>query len=143
LLGLIIIAMRIALNKPLGVLGGYIDVMENAKNPRRLGFRAYVLFGIIMGALLYGLITGTLSISWGTAYAGEFLQGSPMVQAGILLLAGLAMGYGARTAGGCTSGHGLSGMSLLSPHSLAASATFFATAVLLAHGFAWLFGAAP
>jgi uncharacterized membrane protein YedE/YeeE len=41
------------------------------------------------------------------------------------------MGYGARWAGGCTSGHGLSGSSIVSPASLAAAATFMATAVVL------------
>ena len=54
--------------------------------------------------------------------------------------AGVVMGFGARTAGGCTSGHGMSGMSLGSPASIAASMTFFATAVALAHGFALVFG---
>lgn len=41
---------------------------------------------------------------------------------------GLALGYGARQAGGCTSGHGLSGCAAGSPDSLAATATFFAVA---------------
>lgn len=142
LLGLIVIVIRAALNKPFGVLGGYIDVIENGKSPRHLGFRAFVLFGIIAGAFAYALMSGTFSISWGSASAGGLLHGSPLIKAGLLLMAGLAMGYGARTSGGCTSGHGLSGTSLLSPHSLAACATFFATAVVLAHGLAWLFGAA-
>jgi uncharacterized membrane protein YedE/YeeE len=39
------------------------------------------------------------------------------------------VGYGAKLAGGCTSGNGLSGTSALSPASLAATATFFATAI--------------
>ena len=56
----------------------------------------------------------------------------------MLLIAGIAMGFGARTAGGCTSGHGLTGMSLGSPASIVATTTFFATAVALAHLLAWL-----
>ena len=47
----------------------------------------------------------------------------------VLLAAGVLMGYGARWAGGCTSGHGMTGVISLSPASLAATATFFATAV--------------
>jgi len=42
---------------------------------------------------------------------------------------GIALGYGARWAEGCTSGHGLSGCAAGSPDSLAATATFFAVAV--------------
>jgi uncharacterized membrane protein YedE/YeeE len=47
----------------------------------------------------------------------------------LLLLVGLAMGYGARWAGGCTSGHGISGCSAGSPESLVATGTFFGVAV--------------
>ena len=42
---------------------------------------------------------------------------------------GTALGYGARWAEGCTSGHGLSGCAADSPDSLTATATFFAVAV--------------
>jgi hypothetical protein len=52
------------------------------------------------------------------------------------------MGYGARTAGGCTSGHGMCGISLLSPASIVSTVTFFATAVLLAYALAFVFGGA-
>ena len=65
----------------------------------------------------------------------------PVLQFGILIAAGLAMGVGARTAGGCTSGNGLTGMSLGSPDSIVAAMTFFGTAVALAHVWAWLTGA--
>jgi uncharacterized membrane protein YedE/YeeE len=41
------------------------------------------------------------------------------------------IGYGAKWAGGCTSGNGLSGSSMLSPAGLAATATFFATAIVV------------
>ena len=53
------------------------------------------------------------------------------------------MGFGERTAGGCTSGNGMSGMSLGSPASIAASMTFFGTAVALAQLHAQLFGGHP
>jgi hypothetical protein len=45
------------------------------------------------------------------------------------VLAGLLIGFGAKTAGGCTSGNGLSGNAMLSPASLVATATFFGTAI--------------
>jgi uncharacterized membrane protein YedE/YeeE len=58
----------------------------------------------------------------------------------ILLFAGAIMGFGARTAGGCTSGHGMSGMAIGSPASIVAAMTFFGTAVILARGMALLGG---
>lgn len=44
-----------------------------------------------------------------------------------LLIGGLLVGYGTRLGSGCTSGHGVCGMSRLSPRSLAATALFMAS----------------
>src|SRR5688572_11018458 len=45
----------------------------------------------------------------------------------VLIVAGLLVGFGTRVGGGCTSGHGLCGISRLSIASLVATATFIAT----------------
>jgi uncharacterized membrane protein YedE/YeeE len=61
----------------------------------------------------------------------------PTIEAGypVLLLAGLLVGAGTRYGSGCTSGHGVCGLSRLSPRSLAATLAF-----MLA-GFATVFAA--
>jgi uncharacterized membrane protein YedE/YeeE len=46
----------------------------------------------------------------------------------LLIIAGLLVGFGTRLSNGCTSGHGVCGMARLSPRSLAATATFMASA---------------
>ena len=46
----------------------------------------------------------------------------------LLITAGLLVGFGTRLGNGCTSGHGVCGMARLSPRSLAATATFMASA---------------
>lgn len=51
----------------------------------------------------------------------------------LMIAAGLLVGFGAGLSGGCTSGHGVCGLSRLSPRSLAATLTFMAT------GFATVF----
>ncbi|MDB4985921.1 MAG: YeeE/YedE family protein [Myxococcaceae bacterium] len=48
----------------------------------------------------------------------------------VLLIAGLLVGFGTRLGGGCTSGHGVCGLSRGSPRSLAATLTFMATAIV-------------
>jgi uncharacterized membrane protein YedE/YeeE len=132
LLGLVIVALRAAMNKPLGVVGGYIDVSEHGLRPRRFGFGTYLLLGFVLGGTAFALTTGTFSVTF--AYpAADLLPADVLVQSGALLIAGIAMGFGARTAGGCTSGHGLSGMSLGSPASIVSSMTFFGSGVVLAH----------
>jgi uncharacterized membrane protein YedE/YeeE len=52
----------------------------------------------------------------------------------VLVLAGLLVGAGTRYGSGCTSGHGVCGLSRLSPRSLAATAAFMAA------GFVTVFG---
>lgn len=56
---------------------------------------------------------------------------------GVLALAGALVGFGSRLGSGCTSGHGVCGLSRLSPRSFAATATFmtvgFATVFVVRH----------
>ena len=47
----------------------------------------------------------------------------------LLFAGGVLVGFGTRLAGGCSSGHGLSGCGRLRPVSLVATAVFFGTAV--------------
>lgn len=47
----------------------------------------------------------------------------------LLIMAGLLVGFGTRLGNGCTSGHGVCGIARLSPRSLAATATFMASAI--------------
>jgi len=140
LLGLLIVGLRAAVNKPLGALGGYIDLADGATRSHCLGFSGFLLIGIIFGSALFAVLTGSYAATWSYRGAAGLLPVLGGSQVLVLALAGLAMGIGARTAGGCTSGHGLSGASLGSPASLVATMTFFATAVALSNVCAWLFG---
>jgi uncharacterized membrane protein YedE/YeeE len=46
----------------------------------------------------------------------------------LIVVAGVLVGFGTRLGNGCTSGHGVCGMARLSPRSIAATATFMASA---------------
>lgn len=73
-------------------------------------------------AFLIGLPLGALIVAWASgAPAPQFA--SPL----LLAIAGLIVGVGTRLGSGCTSGHGVCGMSRLSQRSLVATATFMAT----------------
>lgn len=139
LVGLIIVGLRATLNRPLGAVGGWIELAGWMRG-RRLGVRAFIAIGTILGGVLFSLASGSLrpSLSYG-ATALPFEPGSA-AQLATLAVAGTLIGFGARMAGGCTSGHGLCGTSLGSPASFAATLTFFATAVVVAHALAAAFG---
>jgi uncharacterized protein len=98
-----------------GVSGLLAGIFEPLRNGRRLG----VLF------LLALVAVGSLA----ARFAPDAL-GAPAASAGVLALAGLLVGIGTRVSGGCTSGHGVCGISRGSLRSLVATATFVATGVL-------------
>ena len=125
-LGLCVVAIRLLLNARLGVTGGYSAVLE-----RRVDWRTWFFFGLIAGAAAFGLLVGTQTFDGYGWLTDTFTGDSRWVVGPILFAAGLMIGYGAKTAGGCTSGNGLSGTSLLSRASLAATGTFFATAIVV------------
>ncbi|MHC4966300.1 MAG: YeeE/YedE family protein [Planctomycetota bacterium] len=83
------------------------------------------------GVLVLGLVAGAVLH---TVFLGE--QFLTEVQWWRLLVGGVLVGWGTRTARGCTSGHGICGVSAFAPPSLAATAIFmaagFATAWLVA-----------
>ncbi|MCP1662892.1 MAG: hypothetical protein D5R99_06275 [Methanocalculus sp. MSAO_Arc1] len=100
-----------------------------------------LVIGIVIGAFLSAVLSGTFSvITVPPLFAGAF--GTDMIFRGIVALAGgILMGLGARWAGGCTSGHGISGTLQLSLASLVAAICFFAGGILVAgmiYGFTFI-----
>ena len=75
--------------------------------------------------------------SAGTAYVPSELFGEQAFSSPksilILLIGGLLVGFGARYAGGCTSGHSISGLSNLQVPSLIATIGFFIGGLLMVH----------
>lgn len=73
----------------------------------------------------------------GKAYMPSLLFGSEVFAnlkaLGLLLMGGFLVGFGARYAGGCTSGHAISGLSNLQLPSLIAVIGFFAGGLLMVH----------
>jgi len=126
-IGLCVVAMYGVLNVKLGVSGGWLQVMNlGTGRPVTEAWRIWFNTGLVGGALL------AAALGTGSAAAGYGDLGAAVGQAlllPLLVVVGIAMGYGARWAGGCTSGHGISGCSAGSPESLAATATFFSVAV--------------
>jgi uncharacterized membrane protein YedE/YeeE len=128
--GLVVVAVCALVNEPLGVLGGFSSAVERATGrAATVGWKAYFLLGIISGGVLYSLLAGSFAghgYGWLTR---TFTGGSQWLTGVLLAAAGVLIGFGAKTAGGCTSGNGLAGCSFGSPASMLATATFFGTAI--------------
>lgn len=132
LLGLCVIALRLLLNRRLGVTGGFSDVIDNVgRRSLALDWRGWFLVGLVAGGAAFALIAGGPDFH-GYGWLTDTFHGSGrIVIAFLLLAAGVLIGCGSKTAGGCTSGNGLTGTSMLSRAALAATATFFGTAIVV------------
>ena len=95
-----------------GIVGGFL------REPATRGFRPGFLFGLLLTSLLLGLTTGTLP-------APSSVAARPFAW---VVVAGLLVGFGTQLGSGCTSGHGVCGLSRLSRRSLAATAVFMMSA---------------
>jgi uncharacterized membrane protein YedE/YeeE len=102
-----------------GILGGLLPPARGD-----IAWRLAFLGGLLAAPLVYGLVH---ALPAADIDAGNWT----------LMSAGLLVGVGTRYGSGCTSGHGVCGLSRLSPRSLAATAAFmlagFATVFAVRH----------
>jgi len=128
ILGLVIVSLLGLANKRFGVVGGVIDLVDGSAEGRGLcSWRTLLVIGITLGGLVYTMLAGAPDGGLGYSWLDAHLSLGGEVAA--LFGAGLLIGVGARTAGGCTSGHGLTGAALASPASVVSMATIMATAI--------------
>lgn len=140
-IGLLITGLLWAINKPLGALGGYVDAVQWAQTPAsEPSWRVFLLLGIVIGGLLSAIAAGGYQPTLGYGSFDTALGATLSAKAAILFVAGGLIGYGARLAGGCTSGHGMCGIAMGSPASLVATMIFMGTAAATANLLAFLFG---
>ncbi len=102
-----------------GRVAGISGIMAGALHPRDEDARWRWTF--LAGLLVGGMLLRTLASSAVSA---------PHTPVGLALLSGLLVGVGTRMSGGCTSGHGVCGISRGSLRSLVATVTFMATGAL-------------
>ena len=124
LIGLAAIAFALLLGRIAGISG----IVAGLLRPRRgdLGWRVTFVAGLLAAAFLYSRATTLPEL--------QIDAGPPL-----LVAAGLLVGIGTRYGSGCTSGHGVCGLSRFSPRSLVATLSFtaagFATVFLSRHVF--------
>lgn len=95
-----------------GIVGGLFRLSQGDR-----GWRIAFIAGLLMAPWIYRWIAVLPPVEIRTSY-------------GLLVLAGLIVGIGTRYGSGCTSGHGVCGLSRLSPRSIVATIIFIATAMV-------------
>jgi uncharacterized protein len=110
-------ALMLRLN---GRIAGVSGIVGGLLRPARgdAAWRAAFIVGLVLGALAFSALGGNVDhIVIEADYA-------------LLVVGGLLVGFGTRLGGGCTSGHGVCGLSRLSPRAFAATALFMTSAAV-------------
>ena len=127
LIGLSAAALLLLNGRVAGITGIFAGLFE--PRPGDKGWRALFVAGLVAGAAAIALLR---------PHTFRF----DLVRAPVsIVAAGLLVGFGTRLANGCTSGHGICGVSRFSPRSLVATATFIAAGIGTVYLTRHLFGA--
>jgi hypothetical protein len=84
-----------------------------------------LVVGIVIGAFVSAKLSGTFAGEWVPATWAAAFGSRPVVRLAVALAGGIILGLGARWAGGCTSGHGISGTLQLALSGWLATLCFF------------------
>ncbi len=127
LMGLIVAGLYMVTNNHLGISGAYVQVVDVVRGRPIETWRLWFLGGTAAGAGLVSVLAGypQTGLAYGALGASLSL---PQLTA-TLFGGGILIGFGARWAGACTSGHGLTGCATRSPGSMVAVATFMVSAI--------------
>jgi len=121
-LGFAAALLLLLVGRTLGI-SGIVDGALTARD-REFGWRATFLLGLLAAPTALRLIAAPPPPTIETPWAQ-------------LTIAGVLVGFGTRLGSGCTSGHGICGLSRLSPRSLVATLTFmfagFVTVYVVRH----------
>ncbi len=126
-------------NRRLGISAGFEDVCSlvlqqpyfsrgslRASRQWRLPFVA----GLVLGGFLSAVFSGGWQLTWSLGMFDQTIGFGPAAKLAWMFVGGLFIGFGTRLAGGCTSGHGIFGMSNLELPSLVATISFMAGGVV-------------
>lgn len=119
-------AMFVLLN---GRIAGISGILGGLLRPARgdLDWRIASVLGLVGAPLVYRLFANAPTLQIDASF-------------GALVAAGLLVGVGTRYGGGCTSGHGVCGLSRLSPRSLVATAAFMGAGFVTVYVSRHIFG---
>lgn len=137
------------LKKPLGVSTSYAKtsgIIERFLRSPDVGLKPYyqkikldidwqwmLVLGIVFGALFSALLSGDFAFQWLPALWLSAFGNTPVLRVLTAILGGIFVGFGARWADGCTSGHGISGALQLAVSSWISAIAFFISGILVAH----------
>ncbi len=140
-IGLFVVLHFWLIGKPAGCSTGYGNVCgimsqklsyyHEGEYRNKYSAKLWFLIGIPLGGFLSSLNSPELwHLSFSMGMYDAILPQSMVAKAIWLIFGGMLLGFGARLAGACTTGHALIGGAMLNPTSLFAAAIFFMSAFI-------------
>lgn len=129
-IGVFVLLFLVFGGRLLGVSTGYMDACQAVTDKKaRSSWRLPFMVGIIGGGLVAALTSGTFNPSFAMGMFDTVLGLPLALKALVFTGGGVMIGFGARLAGGCTSGHGIVGIAQMAPSSLVAMSAFMVAGV--------------
>jgi len=98
-----------------------------------IGWQWMLVIGIIAGSFLSAVLSGDFSWTWVPSLWASAFGDTPVLRLIVSVAGGICLGFGARFAGGCTSGHGISGTLQLAVSSWISAVFFFVGGIITAY----------
>ena len=105
-----------------------------------VGWQMMLVLGIFIGSLISALLSDSFQWQWVPGIWETAFGNTIFLRVIVALLGGIILGFGARWADGCTSGHGISGTLQLAISSWISAIFFFIGGILTAHLMFMVFG---
>jgi len=116
LIGLSATILLLVSGRVTGISGIFFGVLKPVKND--FHWRLMFVLGLLFGGFIASFFLDSPFIN---------LSGRPLTA---VVIGGFLVGFGTRLGSGCTSGHGVCGISRLSPRSIAATLTFIGAGIV-------------
>lgn len=139
----ITLILQVVGKRSLGLSSGLEDLCSLASaNPvfaqtaaEGRAWRMPFLAGLVIGGALSAGLGGDWQMLWRAEPLDAFSHFSPAAKVAWLFAGGVCTGFGVRLAGGCTSGHGIFGMSRMQKSSIRTTLAFMAVGTLFSNLF--------
>jgi uncharacterized membrane protein YedE/YeeE len=128
-IGFTALALAWFMGKRLGVTGGFVDACSLVTGSVSSNWKIWFILGLPLGGVLATIGHWNWTLTYGRLDALTY--GNIYFKAVWLFLSGILIGFGARWAGGCTSGNSIMGVALGSKMSIIATIIFIAAGVLI------------
>ncbi|WP_158857421.1 YeeE/YedE thiosulfate transporter family protein [Lunatibacter salilacus] len=93
-----------------------------------------LVIGVVIGSFISAILSGDFQVGvWVPSLWSSAFGDSAILRVLVAVIGGIILGFGARFAGGCTSGHGISGTLQLAVSSWISAVCFFIGGIIAAH----------